>query len=44
MADENIQLPPHAEDVIFNKPSLKEFVRLIKNGTIDKIILITLFN
>ena len=27
----------HAEDVIFNKPSLKELVRLIKNGTINAI-------
>ena len=27
----------HSEDVIFNKPSLKEFVRLIKNGTISEI-------
>lgn len=27
----------HAEDVIFKKPSLKEFVRLIKNGTISEI-------
>ena len=34
MADEKLL---HAEDVIFNKPSLKEFVRLIKNGTINAI-------
>jgi hypothetical protein len=27
----------HAEDVIFKKPSLKEFIRLIKNGTINAI-------
>ena len=32
MADEKLL---HSEDVIFNKPSLKEFVRLIKNGTIN---------
>ena len=39
MPDENIQLPisSHDQDVIFNKPSLKEFVRLIKNGTINAI-------
>lgn len=34
MADEKLL---HSEDVIFNKPSLKEFVRLIKNGTINAI-------
>ena len=34
MADEKLL---HAEDVIFNKPSLKELVRLIKNGTINAI-------
>lgn len=28
---------PHAEDVIFNKPSLKELIRLIKNGSISAI-------
>lgn len=27
----------HEEDVIFKKPSLKEFIRLIKNGTINAI-------
>lgn len=27
----------HGEDVIFNKPSLKELIRLIKNGTINAI-------
>ena len=37
MADENVLLSPHAQDVVFNKPSLKEFVRLIKNGTINAI-------
>lgn len=37
MADEKNQLLPHAEDVIFNKPSLKELIRLIKNGTINAI-------
>ena len=34
MADEKLL---HGEDVIFNKPSLKELVRLIKNGTINAI-------
>lgn len=34
MADENLL---HAEDVIFNKPSLKEFIRLIKNGSVHEI-------
>jgi hypothetical protein len=34
MADEKLL---HAEDVIFNKPSLKELIRLIKNGTINAI-------
>jgi hypothetical protein len=34
MADEKLL---HAEDVIFNKPSLKELIRLIKNGTIHAI-------
>jgi hypothetical protein len=37
MADERNQLLPHAEDVIFNKPSLKELIRLIKNGTSNAI-------
>ena len=34
MADEKLL---HAEDVIFNKPSLKELIRLIKNGSINAI-------
>jgi hypothetical protein len=34
MADEKLL---HTEDVIFNKPSLKELIRLIKNGTINAI-------
>ena len=34
MADKNLL---HAEDVIFNKPSLKEFIRLIKNGSVHEI-------
>ena len=34
MANENLL---HAEDVIFNKPSLKEFIRLIKNGSVHEI-------
>ena len=34
MADEKLL---HEEDVIFNKPSLKEFIRLIKNGSIQGI-------
>ena len=33
----NLETHPHIEDVIFNKPSLKEFVRLIKNGTVYEI-------
>lgn len=33
----NLNTHPHIEDVIFNKPSLKELVRLIKNGTINAI-------
>jgi hypothetical protein len=38
MAENNNNgLPLHAEDLIFNKPSLKEFIRLIKNGTINEI-------
>lgn len=37
MANELNKLYPHAEDVIFNRPSLKELVRLIKNGTIHAI-------
>lgn len=37
MAENNNSLPLHAEDLIFNKPSLKEFIRLIKNGTINAI-------
>jgi hypothetical protein len=39
MAEEKIieGLPPHAEDVIFNKPSLKELIRLVKNGSITAI-------
>ena len=38
MADEkSTQLLPHEEDLIFNKPSLKEFIRLIKNGSIQGI-------
>jgi hypothetical protein len=34
MADEKLL---HSEDVIFDKPSLKEFVRLIKNGSVNAI-------
>lgn len=37
MADETTIYPPHKEDVIFNKPSLKEFIRLIKQGSIHEI-------
>lgn len=38
MAEKIIEgLPPHAEDVIFNKPSLKELIRLVKNGSITAI-------
>jgi hypothetical protein len=33
----NLETHPHIEDVIFNTPSLKEFVRLIKNGTVYEI-------
>ena len=34
MADEKLL---HSEDVIFNKPSLKELIRLIKNGSVQSI-------
>jgi hypothetical protein len=34
MTDDTSMLLPHEEDVIFKKPSLKEFIRLIKNGSI----------
>ena len=38
MADEkNNTFLPHEEDVIFKKPSLKEFIRLIKNGSVHEI-------
>lgn len=37
MAENTNTLPLHAEDVIFKKPSLKEFIRLIKNGTVYEI-------
>ena len=37
MVDDTSMLLPHEEDVIFKKPSLKEFIRLIKNGSIQGI-------
>ena len=33
----NLETPLHIEDVIFNKPSLKELIRLIKNGSVNAI-------